>query len=318
MTEISVLFPVNIGGKACYIDDNGSIMLQTGFLRGGFFSEDRAPVWDGQRYGFIDTSGTLVIAPLYDDVGRFSEGFCAASIGRNWGLIDVTGRWIIEPQFAEVGRCSYGRIGVSRRSGYDLSYIDLEGNVVIESVGLKGMSAFSEGLIAAGDDSTGLYGFRDTNGAWAIAPKFTATGEFSEGLAAVNLWKGKTELTGYIDTSGDEVLPFKYITTLSPFQCGLAVMCEKRKRDCFYGAINRSGDWVISPNLYYLGDFSEGLGKFSAKDGGKIGFLDTEGNVVIKELYSAVLIPFRHGIAYVRDEQGDLYINKAGECIWRK
>ncbi|MBJ6751478.1 WG repeat-containing protein [Geomonas anaerohicana] len=196
-------------------------------------------------------------------------------------------------------------------------YIDLAGNIIIESVGSKGMSAFSHGLIAAGDESTGMYGYRDITGAWAIAPKYTASGEFSEGLAAVDLTVGKAELTGFIDTSGKEVLPFKYLTTLSAFQCGLAVACEKRKRDHFFGAIDRSGDWVIEPTLRFLGSFFEGLGRF-AKTGDKIGFMDTEGNVVIKERFLTVLREFTHGVAWVRDEQGDLYINKAGECIWRK
>lgn len=317
MCENALRLPVRIEGKACYIDVLGEVVMETTFSRGGWFYEDRAPVWDGQHYGFINSSGDLVVAPIFDDVAPFFEGHCAASIGRKWGLIDSVGQWVIEPVFAAVGRCSSGRVGVSRRQGYDLSYIDLQGNIVIESVGLKGMSAYSGGLIASGDDATGLYGYRDTAGDWAIMPKYTCAGEFSEGLAAVNLLVRKRELTGYIDTAGSEVLPCKYITTMSPFKCGLAVACEWRNRKGFNGAINISGDWVVEPTFKFLGDFTEELSMFQRTPTSKMGFLDTQGNVRIDETLISVAIPFRHGIASVQDDKGPLYINKNGECVWR-
>lgn len=306
------LYPVNIDGCGCYINDRGSVILESAYPRVGWFYCGRAPVWNGTSYGFIDSQGILVVEPTFSDVMSFSEDVCGAAVQGKWGLIDKYGKWVIYPEYDDIGSCSAGIIGVSKRRGVDLSYVDLSNTVIGPDVGTRAMSAYSEGLLAAEDSSVEKYGYRDLNGEWAIAPTYSSVGEFSEGLADVKRPVGKDEMTGYIDRSGHIVLPFEFITAHSPFSCGLAVACKKRRRKLLWGAINTDGEWIVETQYSYLQEFSDGLAMFHPDDESVMGFIDTKGCEVFRSTWKAVVVPFTHGVALVRDEKEWFYINNHG------
>lgn len=68
---------------------------------------------------------------------------------------------------------------------------------------------FNNGLLPLQDAATGLFGFVDQAGSWALAPKWNNVSPegFSSGYAAVQNGSG---LWGIIDTEGNQVLPFQY------------------------------------------------------------------------------------------------------------
>ena len=92
------------------------------------------------------------------------------------------------------------------------------------------------------------WGYIDQTGRLIIPFNFDGAGNFSEGLAAVDI----KEKTGYIDKTGKFVIPPRFISGFS-FSEGLAAVLMRRidqeGRTPFYeyGYIDRSGRVVIQP-----------------------------------------------------------------------
>jgi hypothetical protein len=53
------------------------------------------------KWGFIHPDGEDAIPYLYSAVRPFSEGRAAVGLGSKWGFIDTKGRWIIQLSVAE-------------------------------------------------------------------------------------------------------------------------------------------------------------------------------------------------------------------------
>lgn len=60
------------------------------------FSEGRAAVKKGKKWGYIDINGNEVVEFKYDEAWRFTEGRAAVKKGKKWGYIDKDGNGIGE------------------------------------------------------------------------------------------------------------------------------------------------------------------------------------------------------------------------------
>jgi len=159
---------------------------------------------------------------------------------------------------------------------------------------------------------------------------------FSEGLAAVRMELG----WGYIDTTGRLCIPPLY-EQAEDFVSGSAVVC----RDTKWGLLGRRGEYILPPRFeavtgfqdslgfvrlagqYYLVDlglrqvlplelklekaraFSEGLA--AVKAGGKWGFVDREGRVLIACQYDEVS-SFKEGLCAARIKNKWGYLEPTG------
>lgn len=141
-----------------------------------------------------------------------------------------------------------------------------------------------EGL-AKYQDSNGLYGFMDSYGNVVISPRYKGAGGFYNGRAVVK--DRSSELWGYID---------------------------------------KSANWVVKPQFCMAGRFSEGLagvyfgGSKSGDEciGGKWGFIDPTGKMVITAKYDRVWAFSKiNGVPMAKFEHGSYtgYINKKGEWV---
>jgi hypothetical protein len=168
-------------------------------------------------------------------------------VNLEWGFINLEGRIVIPPRWKKVDNFRNGFAGF--RNPEDVR------------IGLIGGRT---GYI----DKTG----RDIIGAIYDKPFFVAG--FSEGLCAVE----KDDKAGFIDQTGEIVIPFQFI-------------------------------WVES--------FSEGLAKVRLEKEGKYGFIDKEGDWVIQPMYE-VAYQFYAGRAIVAEEKEGTYkaINKSGRTLY--
>ena len=98
--------------------------------------------------------------------------------------------------------------GIVVRQRYDENYsfvgaelYDLSAGTWTELPDVTQVSPFSEGLAAARDGESGLWGYLDPRGEWAIAPAYTAADSFTGGQAIV--WDGDRCLL--LDTAGRTV-----------------------------------------------------------------------------------------------------------------
>ncbi len=101
---------------------------------------------------------------------------------------------------------------------------------------LYGDGFFSEGLVTAGEKRN-LLGYLNTDGVWSIEPKFQVARAFSESLAYVGV--GGLGF-GYIDTTGEFVIPPGPISEGSSFRNGLAHVKHRGK----HALINPLGEVI--------------------------------------------------------------------------
>ena len=152
-------------------------------------------------------------------------------------------------------------------------------------------------------DGNGKWGFIDKSGNEVVPCKYDYVYSFSEGLARVRL-DGKE---GFIDKSGNEVIPLKY-DEAEDFSEGLAVV----ELDGKYGFIDKNGNEVVPCTYDRAHDFSEGLA-FVGLDG-KCGFIDNSGNVVVPLKYDDAK-SFSEGLARVCLDGKWGFIDKSGKVV---
>ena len=198
---------------------------------------------------------------------------------------------------------SEGLCRVMDFDNYRNFFIDKTGKEVFECDGYA--DDFHDGLAAIGsyneETEEFLFGFIDKTGKQVIPSRFTAVGEFKDGLCCVF----EKEKAGFIDKEGNWVITgdykaialYEYLEDSEPlcstFCDGLAWMCNKEGK---FGYIDREGKVVI-PFRYEPGieeidedevcyseqpvfDFHQGLARVWDKATGKYGFIDKEGNEV--------------------------------------
>jgi hypothetical protein len=117
--------------------------------------------------------------------------------------------------------------------------IDKKGNLVIEPTWDYIFKSKSSKQILVEKDS--LYGYIDKNGNILIKPQFKEANLFSEGLAAVS----NGEKYGFINTSGEIIIPYFYDETFMGFNNGVS---DVRLNDSC-GYIDKNGKVVI-PLIY--------------------------------------------------------------------
>jgi hypothetical protein len=163
----------------------------------------------------------------------------------------------------------------------------------------------------------GKWGFIDNTGSIKIEPRFDYAGDFSEGLAAVEIVTNDGAKSGYIDSSGAMVIEPRF-DYAGDFSEGLAAVGNKTGLDGElggeFGYINTSGVLVIPIERNTASAFSEGLAMFTVMgEGYPSYFIDKTGAAVMGPFDFA--LDFSEGLAYV--EWGDRcgYIDKTGSRV---
>lgn len=143
---------------------------------------------------------------------------------------------------------------------------------------------------------------------------------FQEGLA---YYQGDKGLYGFMDRYSNVVISPRYKGAGS-FYHNRAVVKDSRNE--LWGYIDKNANWIVKPQFCMAGRFSEGLaavyigGRVSGNEciGGKWGFIDTNGRVVIAAKYERVWAFTKvNGNILAKFEHAGYtgYINKKGEWV---
>jgi hypothetical protein len=177
--------------KSGYLDMTGHQAVAPIFDWGQSFAEGLACVSSDKKAGFIDTKGNVAIPLRFDSCRSFSEGFAAVMIGGKWGYINKSGKVIIEARFADAEQFSDG-VAVVR--------------VLDDSDVPRDEQRYKSGdnIISV---MPGKFGAVDRTGQMVLPTRFVQLGNFSHGLAWVNLGNdyivhGDTDKWGYINKAG--------------------------------------------------------------------------------------------------------------------
>lgn len=263
------------------------------------------------KYGYINDKWQTICEACMSYAGDSSEGIARVYLLRgnkeSYGFIAADGKIISEPQWDDAGGFHEGLAWV--RSGDKYGFIDQSGNLVID-LAFDDVNSFYEGLAAVKQGNQ--YGYIDRNGQVVIPFEWNSASNFNGGLAPVR----KYDLYGYIDTNGELVIQPQW-ESASPFCDGRARVTDEYYTSSF---IDQQGQIVMPSVSYY--NFSEGLIQFNDKNNGLIGFMNTDGEIVIEAQF-AVASSFSNGMSYVSIREDDSYfaplvngiINTQGEYI---
>jgi WG containing repeat len=320
-----------------YIDQSGKVVIKTnpelGISDSREFSEGLAPVKQGNLWGYIDTKGRLVIKPqfvraeyFFDGLARVRKPDAKSVTGSLWGYIDKTGKLVHETKFEEAFDFSDGMALVFYENKY--AYLTPIGKIAFEvsKRPYLRLDSYSEGLAQFCAEQG--CGFMDKTQKVIIKPRQGIVGNFHDGRAMFRLLGGDDNLRykyGFIDKTGKVVIELVWDGAMK-FSDGVAIV-ESRTNG--KAVIDTSGKVIIDfkkaniAEFLDIGSFHEGLGRIKVLAALKdslpkpiYGFIDKTGKVVIKPRFQ-IVSQFNSGLAFVQCENGDGYIDKTGNIIWR-
>ena len=309
------LLPFEADGKWGYINPKGEVIIEPVYAYAGYFSEGLAIISDGELYGYINTRNQVVIPPRYTGAGEFANGCAAVCTGdwqtgaALWGFIDTTGKEIVSPRFLYAENFTpEGRALVWTEQGEEVvkGFVNTSGEVFIPG-GFEICSGFSDGLALIRQND--LFGYINVDYDIAIAPQYEFAGDFGEGVAYGEKDGGKY----IIDKSGNILAPAEHV--IGTFSDGLAAIVK----DNLYGYINKEGKVVIDPRFTWAKDFCTGLAAVQTKmdAGGKWGFINTAGDIVIDAVYDEVEdFTKDYTRAYRYDSLKYFILDKTGKIIY--
>ena len=151
------------------------------------------------------------------------------------------------------------------------------------------------------------YGFANAQGEIVVEPIYSSVGSFSEDRCVV-VKPGKpreprSRCKGYIDSTGEIVIPLKNIAYCSDFSEGLAPYDDDWEKDKV-GFIDRWGEIIIEPQfeIDYEGEgasgFHEGVAAVAIPDG--CIYIDTEGKRLFDGTVFEIARRFSNGYALVQ------------------
>ncbi len=273
-------------GDWSFIDLNGDRKFGSyGLVQN--FSQGLAAVRpkDSLYWQFVDRCGVTKIEGPYSEVSSFAQNRAAVCVDDKWGLIDKSGKMILAPVYdQEIRQFHEGLAAVAVPEDNRIDYLNADGKIQFslsrhfpEPINFRsferGASEYvatkadtnppgrpldlnydvSEGLVVI--EKNGKFGYGDVSGRTIIAPRFDYCWPFVEGRARIfqrSFGKGHF---GFIDRSGNEVVPCKYVAA-HDFSEGLAVVAAYDADHSEY--IDYSGRNVFGRTFPQAESFHEG------------------------------------------------------------
>ena len=151
-------------------------------------------------------------------------------------------------------------------------------------------------------------------------PKYNVVSNFHEGLAVV--CNRETDLYGFIDKTGKEVIPCQYRYISCDFNDGVAIVTKNDDQEII---IDKTGKEIAQYNYGYHQGFKEGLLAFAVSNESDMeGYMDTNGKVVIAPTYEMgycngpFVTDFSEGLCKRNDRENDksFFIDKTGKKVF--
>jgi len=268
---------------------------------------------DSIREGEPETELHYGLPPSrYDRYIPAEDGYIRVKNGSYTGVLLPSGKEAVQAYQDTVYKASSDTFFLYKRKNGLIGYSDKYGNTAMYLTDrFEQVQPLQEGFSRFKKD--GLYGFIDPYGNVHIAPKYTATGEFHDGMAAVFL-KGKW---GFIDKAENlNVQP--YYKEVKHFRNGFApvkniknkwsfidkegkpvnttfydefvetknekYLVQKNKR---WGITYSNGKEILSPKYEFIEELAPNILK--VKKDGKYGVMDFQENIVLYYQYDDVI-----------------------------
>jgi hypothetical protein len=203
--------------------DNLRVQIHSGDKIVAFIYEDAG------KQGLIDTNNNIILKAQFDYIQHWQE--CGLIV------VDSGGKLINGGDYIDYKFCKYG-------------LIDLKGRVLFRPQFDKIIISDNSALVRK--DS--LYGFINDQGNWLIKPKYKYAAPFDNGAAIVKINNHQ-----FLINKKDEIISHISFDTIWGFKNTISVVSQNGK----WGYINTSGQLILPLDHYTgIGDFHSFYGKF--------------------------------------------------------
>ncbi len=227
-------------GKFGIIDCGGKIIIPPAFdYLDSFGSSDITVAMIGNKYGILKDDFSVLASFEYDYIYPFNgEKSSIAYKDGKYAIISSSGSLLTEMKYTHMEEFKNG-LSLSYDRGY--GYVDHDGKEIIQCIH---------------DDvkqGTALSVFLKKDGKWALFAHngdnltdfcYLSAGKFSNGLSAVSVMTEQGERYGYVNDSGDVVIPLIYTSALE-FKYGKAIVSNGK-----YSGIIDVENRTIIPFVY--------------------------------------------------------------------
>lgn len=290
------------------------------------------------KFGYINTLGEEVLPVEYGSATRFLNGRASAFDYENEGIAylfntklqKLGGKKDLKDGFMKALYPFYDEISVTYLDENNRQFINLDGRLLRDYTpkwnDIYALTPFSEGLAfakiknARGEYDAPMIIDKNGNPIARLQKNYYSYGIFQNGLAAVAIPNEKSEnknalLWGFVDKSGKEIIKCQYDEIVDDhdyYKADRLGYFQVRKGNQWL-LINQKDNQVLSGyDAYGYRRFEEGL--CSVLKDGKWGFVDEEGNEVIKPQYEVVWA-FSNGLAAFKSGDKFGYLDKLGNVV---
>ena len=223
-------------GKFGIVDCGGTTIIPTGYDYIHPFGNLNVSVAQlGTRYGAVNLDGTVAIPFEYDYIYSFSDNpVTVAYKDKKFSIISTDGTPVTDKTYRYIEEFKNG-IALAYGNGY--GYIDQSGNEVIDCIHSDVKQGTAISVFLKKDDRWALF---LPNGENVSGYIYKSAGDFENGLSAVSIIENGIEKYGYVNDSGDIIIPFEY-SYADKFRYGKAIVSKGR----MHGIIDYEGNVVI-------------------------------------------------------------------------
>lgn len=296
-----------------------------------YYTEDDGYEREKMIYGVIDSNFKEIIPCIFHHIEYEKEsGFFKTDVGYK----SIDGRYIaeldgekifIDPKYDYCQEfhngCAIAKQTIQSEYIDKITYgiININSEDILPPI-YQRIKLLDNGLYKVKKEN--LYGLADTSGHIIVPNKFYFIGNFEDSLAiTIQVKKDESgkefHLYGFIDDKGNEVLSTEY-EFLGIRSEGKMVMMKNNVWMLFDILTLQI---KIMTNINYLGECKEGLCRFNIGgnfelstvkiNGGKWGFIDIHGKIIISPQYESVK-SFSEGIAAIKNNGKWGFINTSG------
>ncbi len=285
-------------------------------------SENLFAVRKDTFWGFVGIDGKIKIPLIFKEVADFQNGFAAVQQNGKWGFVDKNNKMAIQPIYTSVNSFSEGLVAVQKENDGKWGFLDQTGAQVFPFE-YDAVTDFYKGVarVRKGDK----WGLVSKKRGIVKEAQYSQINIFSEGLALVSNYDPKlnSNICGFIDTLGNEVIPLQFRSG-GDFHEGFVWVTldssegyiDRKGNFIFQIPVESARNWYPQEGRYYYSEgnlaFSNGLAIVKMK--GKWGLIDKNGRWKIPARYDYAF-QLGQGIIKTQEETEKVLLDDKGNRI---
>jgi len=259
-------------GKYGFMDSAGNTKIEAKYDAAEQFTEGFAVIYLNSKAGVINQLNELIVKPMYDNIKPYVDGFAVVTIQDKYGLIDTSGKIVLKPKYDWISFQAEDIIGLKEEELW--SFYSLIERKKINRQTYKSIGVFSEGLASVQDVNTGKYGF--------------------------------------INSTGDLIIPFDLTLVYSEFRYGFAAVCDSNRKSIY---INKKGVNTFGKSFDSVHRFYEERAFVKDSYNSEGYFIDTAGNRISQNTYKSAWF-YCEGLCGVKKDNNFLLIDKNEKVLF--